>query len=52
VAARRVNNARDRSVDVCVRKLREKLDRRSNGVVYIHTHYGVGYRFDPVETPH
>ncbi len=40
---------RDRSVDVCVRKLREKLDRRSNGYVYIHTHYGVGYRFDPTE---
>ena len=37
---------RDRSVDVCVRKLREKLDQRSNGYTYIHTHYGVGYRFD------
>ena len=37
---------RDRSVDVCVRKLREKLDQRSNGFTYIHTHYGVGYRFD------
>jgi DNA-binding response OmpR family regulator len=39
---------RDRSVDVCVRKLREKLDRRSTGYTYIHTHYGVGYRFDPI----
>ena len=39
---------RDRSVDVCVRKLREKLDRRSTGYSYIHTHYGVGYRFDAV----
>jgi DNA-binding response OmpR family regulator len=39
---------RDRSVDVCVRKLREKLDRRSAGYAYIHTHYGVGYRFDAV----
>jgi DNA-binding response OmpR family regulator len=37
---------RDRSVDVCVRKLREKLDQRSTGYTYIHTHYGVGYRFD------
>lgn len=37
---------RDRSVDVCVRKLREKLDQRSRGYSYIHTHYGVGYRFD------
>jgi DNA-binding response OmpR family regulator len=35
---------RDRSVDVCVRKLREKLDRRSS-FAYLHTHYGVGYRF-------
>jgi two-component system alkaline phosphatase synthesis response regulator PhoP len=30
-----------------VRKLRGKLDRRSTGYTYIHTHYGVGYRFDP-----
>jgi len=37
---------RDRSVDVCVRKLREKLDQRSSTYAYIHTHYGVGYRFD------
>jgi DNA-binding response OmpR family regulator len=37
---------RDRSVDVCVRKLREKLDRRSASHTYIQTHYGVGYRFD------
>jgi DNA-binding response OmpR family regulator len=41
---------RDRSVDVCVRKLREKLDRRSTGYTYIHTHYAVGYRFDPIPT--
>jgi DNA-binding response OmpR family regulator len=39
---------RDRSVDVCVRKLREKLDYRSQTHAYIHTHYGVGYRFDAV----
>jgi DNA-binding response OmpR family regulator len=38
--------ARDRSVDVCVRKLREKLDRRS-AYSYIQTQYAVGYRFDP-----
>jgi len=37
---------RDRTVDVCVRKLREKLDQRSGTYSYIHTHYGVGYRFD------
>ena len=41
--------SRDRSVDVCVRKLREKLDRRS-AYSYIQTQYAVGYRFDP--TPH
>jgi DNA-binding response OmpR family regulator len=42
----RVWGTRDRSVDVCVRKLREKLDQRSATYRYIHTHYGVGYRFD------
>jgi DNA-binding response OmpR family regulator len=36
---------RDRSVDVCVRKLRAKLDARSATHTYIHTHPGVGYRF-------
>jgi len=35
----------DRSVDVFVRKLRQKLARRSPGWSYIHTHFGVGYRF-------
>jgi DNA-binding response OmpR family regulator len=35
---------RDRTVDVFVRKLREKLDRRSS-FAYVHTHYGVGHRF-------
>lgn len=37
----------DRSVDVFVRKLRQKLERSSPGWTYIHTHFGVGYRFDP-----
>jgi DNA-binding response OmpR family regulator len=37
----------DRSVDVFVRKLRQKLEKRSPGWDYIHTHFGVGYRFDP-----
>jgi len=37
----------DRSVDVFVRKLRQKLEKRSPGWRYIHTHFGVGYRFDP-----
>src|SRR3982750_3484527 len=37
----------DRSVDVFVRKLRQKLDKASPGWRYIHTHFGVGYRFSP-----
>jgi len=37
---------RDRSVDVCIRKLRAKLEARATGYTYIHTHPGVGYRFD------
>ena len=40
----------DRSVDVFVRKLRQKLMKRSPGWRYIHTHFGVGYRFDPEPT--
>ncbi|MGI8631847.1 MAG: response regulator transcription factor [Solirubrobacterales bacterium] len=38
----------DRSVDVFVRKLRRKLAQRIGGWEYIHTHFGVGYRFEPV----
>jgi DNA-binding winged helix-turn-helix (wHTH) protein len=37
----------DRSVDVFVRKLRQKLESASPSWRYIHTHFGVGYRFDP-----
>lgn len=37
----------DRSVDVFVRKLRQKLQRNSGSWRYIHTHFGIGYRFDP-----
>jgi DNA-binding response OmpR family regulator len=37
----------DRSVDVFVRKLRQKLETASPGWNYIHTHFGIGYRFDP-----
>jgi DNA-binding response OmpR family regulator len=35
----------DRSVDVFVRKLRQKLEQISPGWRYVHTHFGVGYRF-------
>jgi len=37
----------DRSVDVFVRKVRQKLERASPGWVYVHTHFGLGYRFEP-----
>lgn len=37
----------DRSVDVFVRKLRQKLRTASPTWSYIHTHFGVGYRFAP-----
>jgi DNA-binding response OmpR family regulator len=35
----------DRSVDVYVGKLRQKLERELPGRTYIHTHFGFGYRF-------
>jgi len=35
----------DRSVDVFVRKVRSKLQAASPEWQYIHTHFGVGYRF-------
>ena len=35
----------DRSVDVFVRKLRQKLERVSPDWRYVHTHFGIGYRF-------
>jgi DNA-binding response OmpR family regulator len=37
----------DRSVDVFIRKVRQKLEGASPAWRYIHTHFGVGYRFDP-----
>jgi DNA-binding response OmpR family regulator len=40
----------DRSVDVFVRKIRQKLERLSPGWTYIHTHFGIGYRFEPETT--
>jgi DNA-binding response OmpR family regulator len=38
---------RDRTVDVFVRKLRDKLERLSPRRTFIQTRYGVGYRFEP-----
>jgi DNA-binding response OmpR family regulator len=39
---------RDRTVDVFVRKLREKVDRRAPEHAFIHTRYGVGYKLEPL----
>ena len=39
---------RDRTVDVFVRRLREKIDRRAATHTFIQTRYGVGYRLEPV----
>jgi DNA-binding response OmpR family regulator len=39
---------RDRTVDVFVRKLRDKLDACSPAHTFIQTRYGVGYKFEPV----
>jgi DNA-binding response OmpR family regulator len=37
---------RDRTVDVFVRKLREKIDRKSKDHSFIQTRYGVGYKLE------
>jgi DNA-binding response OmpR family regulator len=37
---------RDRTVDVFVRKLREKIDERSTEHTFIQTRYGVGYKLE------
>jgi DNA-binding response OmpR family regulator len=39
---------RDRTVDVFVRKLREKIDRRAPRHTFLHTRYGVGYKLEAV----
>src|SRR5919197_1388523 len=39
---------RDRTVDVFVRRLRDKIDRRATHHTFIQTRYGVGYRLEPV----
>jgi DNA-binding winged helix-turn-helix (wHTH) protein len=38
---------RDRAVDVFVRKVRTKLAATAPGWAYVHTHFGIGYRFAP-----
>ncbi|HEY7207294.1 MAG TPA: response regulator transcription factor [Gaiellaceae bacterium] len=39
---------RDRTVDVFVRRLREKIDTRSSSHTFIQTRYGVGYKLEAV----
>jgi two-component system alkaline phosphatase synthesis response regulator PhoP len=38
---------RDRTVDVFVRRLREKIDRHAPSHNFIQTRYGVGYKLEP-----
>jgi DNA-binding response OmpR family regulator len=38
---------RDRTVDVFIRKLREKIDLHSPRHSFVHTRYGVGYKLEP-----
>jgi DNA-binding response OmpR family regulator len=38
---------RDRAVDAFVRKVRRKLAVVSPDWIYIHTHFGIGYRLSP-----
>ena len=39
---------RDRTVDVFVRRLRDKVDRRAPRHTFIQTRYGVGYKLEAV----
>jgi len=39
---------RDRTVDVFVRRLRDKIDRRAQRHTFVQTRYGVGYRLEPM----
>ncbi len=42
---------RNRSVDVLVRKVRAKLEQAAPDWRYVHTHFGIGYRFMPERLP-
>jgi two-component system alkaline phosphatase synthesis response regulator PhoP len=39
---------RDRTVDVFVRRLRDKIDRPASKHTFIQTRYGVGYKLEPL----
>jgi DNA-binding response OmpR family regulator len=38
---------RDRTVDVFIRRLRDKVDKQASTHTFIQTRYGVGYRLEP-----
>jgi len=40
---------RDRTVDVFVRRLRDKIDRITPRHTFIQTRYGVGYKLEPID---
>jgi DNA-binding response OmpR family regulator len=40
---------RDRTVDVFVRRLRDKIDKRASRHTFIHTRYGVGYKVEAID---
>jgi DNA-binding response OmpR family regulator len=42
---------RDRTVDVFVRKLREKVDQPASRHTFLQTRYGVGYKLEPEAKP-
>ena len=39
---------RDRTVDVCIRNVRNKIEKRSGRHTFFQTRYGVGYNFEAV----
>ena len=39
---------RDRTVDVFVGRLRDKIDRRASTHTFVQTRYGVGYKLEAV----
>jgi two-component system OmpR family response regulator len=43
-----IESHRDRTVDVFVRRLREKIDRPASRHTFIQTRYGVGYKLEAV----
>ena len=44
----RRESRRDRTVDVFVRRLRQKVDKRAQRNTFIQTRYGVGYKLEAV----